>query len=123
MWKISTIYILQRYSIYTKTRHRAGHMFFEKPKNCYYFTCLEVLALSRDLLTKLTIVNAKDSLCNKLQNFRPIVEFPGEGLGYRLTRRRRPGRGESNFRIEIFEKNGYGQKGELGALILHARPP
>jgi hypothetical protein len=42
---------------------------------------------------------------------------------YRLTRRRRPGRGESNFRIEICEKNGYGQKGELGALILHARPP
>ena len=31
-----------------------------------------------------------------------------------LTRRRRPRRGESNFRIEIFEINGYGQKGELG---------
>ena len=31
-----------------------------------------------------------------------------------LTRRRRPGRGESNFRIEIFEKNGPGKKGELG---------
>jgi hypothetical protein len=35
---------------------------------------------------------------------------------YELTRRRRPGRGESNFRIEKFEKNGYGQKGELGAV-------
>jgi hypothetical protein len=34
---------------------------------------------------------------------------------YELTRRRRPRRGESNFRIEIFEINGYGQKGELGA--------
>ena len=34
---------------------------------------------------------------------------------YELTRRRRPGRGESNFRIEIFEINGPGQKGELGA--------
>jgi hypothetical protein len=36
---------------------------------------------------------------------------------YELTRRRRPGRGESNFRIEIFEINGYEQKGELGAPI------
>ena len=36
---------------------------------------------------------------------------------YELTRRRRPRRGESNFRIEIFEKNGYGQKGELGELL------
>ena len=33
-----------------------------------------------------------------------------------LTRRRRPRRGESNFRIEIFEKNGPGKKGELGGL-------
>jgi hypothetical protein len=33
---------------------------------------------------------------------------------YQLTRRRRPGRGESIFRIEIFEINGHGQKGELG---------
>ena len=45
---------------------------------------------------------------------------------YQLTRRRRPGRGESNFRIEIFEINGYGQKGELGGQygnsILNARP-
>jgi hypothetical protein len=43
---------------------------------------------------------------------------------YELTRRRRPRRGESNFRIEIFEKNRHGQKGELGGLyensILHA---
>ena len=30
------------------------------------------------------------------------------------TRRRRPGRGESNFRIEIFMKNQYGQKDEFG---------
>ena len=36
---------------------------------------------------------------------------------YELTRRRRPRRGESNFRIEIFEKNGCGQKGELGKLL------
>ena len=43
--------------------------------------CLEVLGLSLELLTKLTIVNAKDSLCIKMQNFRPIVEFPGEALG------------------------------------------
>ena len=35
---------------------------------------------------------------------------------YELTRRRRPTRGESNFRIEIFENNQYGQKGELGGL-------
>ena len=35
----------------------------------------------REFLTKLTIVNAKDLLCNMLQNFRPIVEFHGEGLG------------------------------------------
>jgi hypothetical protein len=34
---------------------------------------------------------------------------------YELTRRRRPGRGESNFRIEIFAKVRHGQKGELGA--------
>ena len=34
------------------------------------------------MLTKLTIVNAKDSLCTMVQNFRPIVEFAGEGLGY-----------------------------------------
>ena len=33
---------------------------------------------------------------------------------YELTRRRRPGRGESNFRIEIFAKVRHGQKGELG---------
>ena len=33
---------------------------------------------------------------------------------YELTRRRRPRRGESNFRIEIFEKNQYVQKDELG---------
>ena len=33
---------------------------------------------------------------------------------YQLTRWHRPGRGESNFRIEIFEKNGHGRKGELG---------
>ena len=32
---------------------------------------------------------------------------------YQLTRRRRPGRGESNFRIEVFEKNQHGQKDEL----------
>jgi hypothetical protein len=31
--------------------------------------------------------------------------------------RRRPRCGESNFRIEIFEKNGCGQKGELGKLL------
>jgi hypothetical protein len=36
---------------------------------------------------------------------------------YQLTRRRRPRRGESNFRIEIFEINGHGQKGELGTRI------
>ena len=30
---------------------------------------------------------------------------------------RRPGRGESNCRIETFEKNGCGQKGELGKLL------
>jgi hypothetical protein len=35
---------------------------------------------------------------------------------YELTRRRRPGRGESNFRIEIFAKVRGGQKGELGTL-------
>jgi hypothetical protein len=35
---------------------------------------------------------------------------------YELTRRRRPRRGESNFRMEIFEINGHGQKDELGAL-------
>ena len=35
---------------------------------------------------------------------------------YELTRRRRPGRGESNFRIEIFAKVRRGQKGELGTL-------
>jgi hypothetical protein len=29
----------------------------------------------------------------------------------------RPRRGESNFRIEIFEKNQYGQKDELGELF------
>jgi hypothetical protein len=34
---------------------------------------------------------------------------------YELTRRRRPGRGESNFRIEIFAKVRHGQKGEFGA--------
>ena len=34
---------------------------------------------------------------------------------YELTRRRRPGRGESNFRIEIFAKIRHGQKDELGA--------
>ena len=34
-----------------------------------------------------------------------------------LTRRRRPGLGESNFRIEIFEKNRPGKKGELGKLL------
>ena len=46
-------------------------------------TCLEVhvLVLSRDLLNTLTIVNAKDSLWTIVQNFRPIVEFPGEELG------------------------------------------
>ena len=33
-----------------------------------------------------------------------------------LTRRRRPRRGESNFRIEIFAKVRNGQKGELGGL-------
>ena len=33
---------------------------------------------------------------------------------YELTRRRRPRRGESNFRVEIFEINGHGQKDELG---------
>jgi hypothetical protein len=69
MWKISTNYILQRYSIYTKTQYTVPDMFFEKPKNCYYFTCLEVLALSRDLLTTLTIVNAKDSLWTMVQKF------------------------------------------------------
>jgi hypothetical protein len=31
--------------------------------------------------------------------------------------RRRPGRGESNFRVEIFEKNGPGQKVDLGKLL------
>ena len=36
---------------------------------------------------------------------------------YELTRRRRPRRGESNFRIEIFEINGHGQKDELGELF------
>jgi len=36
----------------------------------------------RELLTKLTIVNAKDSLWTIVQNFRPMVEFPSEGLGY-----------------------------------------
>jgi hypothetical protein len=35
---------------------------------------------------------------------------------YQLTRRRRPRRGESNFRIEIFDINGHGQKAELGGL-------
>ena len=34
---------------------------------------------------------------------------------YQLTCRRRLMSGESNFRIEIFEINGYEQKGELGA--------
>ena len=33
-----------------------------------------------------------------------------------LTLRRRPRRGESNFRIEISEINGCGQKGEFGGL-------
>jgi len=33
-----------------------------------------------------------------------------------LTRRRRPRRGESNFRIEIFTNIGHGQKDELGGL-------
>ena len=45
---------------------------------------------------------------------------------YELTRRRRPRRGESNFRIEIFEINGCGQKGEFGGLppelVLRGRP-
>ena len=31
-----------------------------------------------------------------------------------LTRRRRPRREESNFRIEVFKKNQYGQKDEFG---------
>jgi hypothetical protein len=35
---------------------------------------------------------------------------------YELTRRRRPRRGESNFRIEIFAKVTRGQKDELGTL-------
>jgi hypothetical protein len=35
----------------------------------------------REIHSKLTIVNAKDSLCTMVQNFRPIVEFPGEALG------------------------------------------
>ena len=39
-------------------------------------TCLEVLALSRDLLTTLTIVNAKDSLFLIRGKFRSIVDFP-----------------------------------------------
>jgi hypothetical protein len=34
----------------------------------------------RELLTEFTIVNAKDSLWTTVQNFRFIVEFPGEGL-------------------------------------------
>jgi hypothetical protein len=37
----------------------------------------------KEFHSKLTIVNAKDSLCTMVQNFRPIVEFPGEALGYR----------------------------------------
>ena len=36
----------------------------------------------RELLTKLTIINAKDSLFPIGKKFRSIVEFPGEGLGY-----------------------------------------
>ena len=39
------------------------------------------MALSRDLLTTLTIVNTKDSLFEISENFRSIVEFPGQGLG------------------------------------------
>jgi hypothetical protein len=37
---------------------------------------------------------------------------------YQLTPRRRPERGELNFRIEIFEINEHGQKGELGGAAL-----
>ena len=40
----------------------------------------------REFHTKLTIVNAKDSLWTIVQNFRPIVEFPGEGLGYSVQK-------------------------------------
>jgi hypothetical protein len=40
----------------------------------------------RELLTKLTIVNAEDSLFVITQNFRSIVEFPGEGLGEKPSR-------------------------------------
>jgi hypothetical protein len=35
----------------------------------------------RELLTKFTIVNAKDSLFPIGKKVRSIVEFPGEGLG------------------------------------------
>jgi hypothetical protein len=50
----------------------------------------------REFRTKLTIVNAKDSLFEISEKNRSIVEFPGEGLGMR----RGMGRGacESNYR-------------------------
>ena len=38
----------------------------------------------REFHTKLTIVNAKDSLFRNFGKFRSIVEFPGEGLGVPL---------------------------------------
>jgi hypothetical protein len=48
-------------------------------KNVYEFLKREKI---REFRSKLTIVNAQDPLFRIRENFRPIVEFHGEALGY-----------------------------------------